>query len=250
MALLQTITFGILGTLVGSFLNVCVDRIPLGGSIVSPASHCPVCKRTLRPLELIPVFSYLILRGRCRTCGAKIPLRVWVVEVFTGLLFAGIALRFGFQIRTLFLAIQISLLVIMAGIDLEHQRVPNLVSYPAIAISLLAIPFLPSHRPLDWLLGGALGFGLLLLIALLAPGGMGMGDVKLTAFIGLVVGYPEIILALFLSFVLGGLIAGVLLAMGRIKRRDPIAFGPFLALGAILTIFYSEPLIQWWLSRI
>jgi prepilin signal peptidase PulO-like enzyme (type II secretory pathway) len=135
-------------------------------------------------------------------------------------------------------------------IDIEHQRIPNLISFPAIALGLISIPLFHAPSPWKWVLGGLLGFGALFLIALLSPSAMGMGDVKLALFIGLIVGYPNIILALFLAFVLGGAIAGALLLMDKIGRKDPIAFGPFLALGGMITLVYGDPILSWWIRRI
>jgi leader peptidase (prepilin peptidase)/N-methyltransferase len=192
------------------------------------------------------VFSYLLLRARCRTCGAKIPHRVLLVELGTGLLFALIFQRYGLGISTLFTSIFVSFLIVMMAMDWETQRILNRVSYPALALGLIAIPFSP---PSQRLAGGLVGFGLLLSIAILSRGGMGMGDVKLAAFVGLIVGFPEIVLALFIAFVGGGVIVGVLWGMGKVGRKDPIAFGPFLGLGGVVTLIYGEPILLWWIER-
>lgn len=242
--------FGCVGATIGSFINVCIDRLPKEQSIVSPPSHCPHCQRKLQPLELIPILSYLIIGGRCRTCGEKIPLRVLWVEIGTGVLFILIWRRFGWS-WDMFLTSFYSLFLILLGmIDMEHQRVLNSITYPAIGISLLFIPLFHMGTPWKYITGGLLGFGVLFLIALLSSGAMGIGDIKLALFIGLITGYPEIILTLFLAFVAGGLIAGILLLLDEISLKDPIAFGPFLALGGMITLLYGDSILSWWLKRI
>ncbi len=241
--------YALLGAVIGSFLNVCIDRLPEEKSIASPPSHCPHCQRTLRPRELIPIFSYLALRGRCRTCEGKIPLRVLWVELGTAILFGMIWQRFGLRVEGILVSLYSTILIVLGVIDLEHQRVLNKISYPAITFALIAIPLLHAEAPWKWVLGGLVSFGALFLISLVSAQAMGMGDVKMALFIGLILGYPEVIVALFLAFVSGGSIAGILLLLDKIGRKDPIAFGPFLALGGIITLLYGEPILNWWLRR-
>ena len=238
--------FVLLGMAIGSFLNVCIDRLPKGESIVSPPSQCDTCGRRLALLDLIPVVSYLRYRGSCRYCQSSIPRRYLWVELGTGLLFGLIWLRFPAIDMAGFVACSSAILIVVLVIDLEHQKILNRVVFPAIGFALLAALFIPEPSLGERFLGGLAGFGILLLLAYLSPAGMGMGDVKLMAFVGLLVGFPHVLLVLFLSFVLGGLISGVLLAAKRIGRRDPIAFGPFIALGTITTLFYGEQIIRWW----
>ena len=243
---MSALIFGFLGMAIGSFLNVCIDRLPKGESIVSPPSQCDACGRRLAAIDLIPVISYLLYRGRCRYCQSLIPHRYLWVELGTGLLFGLIWLRFPSSDYAAFVACCSVILIVILVIDLERQKIPNIIVYPAIVFALVAAIFFPKPPLSQRLLGGLLGFGLLFLLAYLYPVGMGMGDVKLMAFVGLVVGFPHILLALFLSFVLGGLISGILFAARRIGRRDPIAFAPFIALGTITTLFYGEHIIRWW----
>ncbi|MEJ2550754.1 MAG: prepilin peptidase [Anaerolineales bacterium] len=243
---MSTLLFALLGIAVGSFLNVCIDRLPNGGSIISPPSKCDTCGRRLKALDLIPVVSFLLRRGRCRYCKAQIPPRCLWVELGTGVLFGLIWLRFPSSTYAGFVACCSAILIVILVIDLEHQKIFNRVVYPAIGFALIFALIYPEPTLGERLLGGLLGSGLLFLLAIIYPTGMGMGDVKLMGFIGLVVGFPYVILALFLSFVLGGLISGVLLMAGRIGRRDPIAFAPFLALGALTTLFYGEQIVRWW----
>ncbi|MCJ7715375.1 MAG: prepilin peptidase [Anaerolineales bacterium] len=241
--------YSLLGVVIGSFLNVCVDRLPDKKSIVSPPSHCPQCKQRLSIIELIPIISYIFLRGRCRSCGEKIPARVLMVELGTGVMFFLIWLRFGQSWDTALASIFGCLLLVIGFIDLEHQKIPNILIYPAIGVGLLLIPVMHLSTPWMFLIGGGLGFAVLFLITILSPGAMGMGDVKLTVFLGLILGYPEIVIALFLAFVSGGLIAGILLALKKIKRKDTVAFGPYLALAGIITILYGDQILSWWLRR-
>lgn len=247
--MIQGLAFAVLGTILGSFLNVCIDRMPRDRSLIAGRSHCDACGQQLRILDLIPIISYLALRGKCRYCGAAIPLRVPLVESGAGALFFLIWLRYPANLEAFLIGGYSAILIIILFIDLEHHRILNKLSYPAIALALLASPFIPGRSALEMLTGGALGFGFLLILALLYPAGMGMGDVKLAAFIGLAVGHPGIVLALFLAFVLGGFLSGGLVLAKKMGRRDPIAFGPFLAAGAITTMLYGEPILNWWAGR-
>jgi leader peptidase (prepilin peptidase)/N-methyltransferase len=239
----------VLGLVIGSFLNVCIDRLPRQASLIEPGSHCEACGRSLGPLELVPVVSYLILGGRCRTCGARISIRVLVVELLTGLAYGLVVVRFGLSAPAVLAAVYLSVLIVIAFIDLEHHRILNAITYPAIALALLAALLAPWAPTLPMLLGGVLGGGALLALALLSPRAMGMGDAKLALFLGLLLGYPLVLLGLFLAFVLGGLVSGVLLATRRAQRGQAVAFGPYLALAGAITLLYGDVLLIWWLSR-
>ena len=214
----------VLGAVIGSLPNVCIDRLPRGESLLAPPSHCDACGRRLGPLEMVPVVSYLAVRGRCRTCRTLFPRRVLWVEAGTGLLFLLVYLRFGSTLATLLAATFVSWMVVVAAIDLEHRRILNAVTYPAIALALAAV-FIPGRTPLAYLLGGLLGGGALLLLALASPRAMGLGDVKLGLFLGLFLGYPLILVALFLAFVIGGLLSMMLLALHRLRLGEAGAFG-------------------------
>jgi leader peptidase (prepilin peptidase)/N-methyltransferase len=244
------IAFVLLGTVIGSFLNVLADRLPYGISIVSPPSQCPHCGRRLKPLELIPILSYLLLRGKCITCKAYIPIRIMFVELGTGILFGLIWQRYGLSFDTLLGCLFASFLITILLIDLKHHRILNVMTYPAYIIALVTLPLIFGRDLIEVLAGGALGFTLLLIITLIKPKGMGMGDVKLAALIGFVLGYPSVLLALFLSFTVGGLISGVLLIAKVIGRKDQVAFAPYLATGGILTMLYGQEILSWWFSRI
>lgn len=241
--------FTLLGAAVGSFLNVVADRLPNGESLIEPPSHCPHCGRRLNPLDMIPVLSWLILRGRCRTCSGSIPLRVPLVEGATALLFGFAGARIGLRPFLGLVLIYLSLLAVLAVIDLEHHRIPNSIVFPAIVLGALATPVTPGSTVGQLALGGAIAFFVFLAVAVLIPKGMGMGDVKLAAFVGLILGYPEIVFLLLLAFILGGIVAGGLLVSRVRGRSDPIPFGPFLSLAGMVGLLFGDRLISLWLGR-
>ncbi|MBI2855482.1 MAG: prepilin peptidase [Chloroflexi bacterium] len=240
------ILFVLLGLAVGSFLNVCSDRLPAGESIVRGSSHCDACQRPLSPVDLVPVLSYLWLRGRCRYCGAPIPPRVPLVEAATGAIFGFLYWEFGLGVELAVLLAYASILVVIFVIDMEHQLILNVVVYPAMPLAL-ALSFLwPDPTPLSAMLGWAVGVGLVTLPFLLYRQGMGMGDIKLGGLIGLMAGYPHVLVALLLSVIGGGLVGSVLLLL-RIKgRRDAIPFGPFMATAAFVTLLWGKAILDWY----
>jgi leader peptidase (prepilin peptidase)/N-methyltransferase len=197
-------------------------------------------------VDLIPIFSFLILQGRCRACGARIPKRVLLIEIGTGVLFGTIQLRFGTNLTALLVGVYSAILIVAMGIDLEHQKILNRLTYPAIIFGLVTGPLIGRAGLGGTLLGGALGLSTLALIGIAYPGGMGMGDAKLAGFIGLAVGFPQVIISLLVSFIAGGVIAGTLVATRRLQRDEPIAFGPFLSLGAITTLLYGPEILIFW----
>ncbi len=248
MTVLLIIFWGVLGTVVGSFLNVVADRLPTHGSLFAPPSHCPACRRRLAPAELIPVLSYLVLRGRCRTCGASIGMRTLGVELGNGVLFALAAWRIapadwqGWMALAL-TAAYLAVLVAVTVTDLERGLILNRVVFPAIGLGLVGALLAGWPGLLYRLGGGLVAAGIIALIIALVPGGMGWGDAKLAGFVGLVAGLPGVWFALFIAFVSGGLVAGVLLALGHRKRRDTIPLGPFLALGGAVALLYGQEMV-------
>lgn len=240
----------LLGFSVGSFLNVVIDRVPRNESLLNPPSHCPHCQQELKFYDLIPVISYLILRARCRYCKAAIPLRILLVELVTGLLFLVAWLKFGPGWFAMVVSVYSAFLITITVIDLEHKLIPNLLVYPAIGFSLLVIPLFHLDGWTEYLLGGLIGFAVLYLIGNLAPGAMGLGDVKLAIFLGLMAGFPGVVITLFLAFVIGGAVAGLLLALKKIGKRDSIAFGPFLALAGYVTLLYGDLITSWWIGMV
>jgi len=236
----------LLGFAVGSFLNVCIDRLPDGQSILRPRSHCPACKTVLAARDLVPVLSYLFLRGRCRYCSAPIPLRVLLVEAGSGLLFLLLWSRYGTSLDFVFIALVACVLIVALVIDFEHLLIPNRLIYPAIGAALLAMPLAVGPGLSQALWGGVIGLGLLLLIVLVYPRGMGLGDVKLAALVGLVVGFPLVLLALFLSFVLGGAVGAAAVLARRAGMKDALPFAPFLAMGGMVALLYGEEILRWY----
>jgi leader peptidase (prepilin peptidase)/N-methyltransferase len=259
--------FGILGALIGSFLNVVIYRIPAGRSIVSPPSSCSSCGARIRPYDNIPVVSWLVLRGKCRDCQAPISPRYPMVELGTGVVFAIVALwvfstaDFGWAGVTTndnTLAIQLIVLVAflylaaisvaLAMIDLDTHTLPNkilLPAYPVAAVLLTAAALVAGEpgRVLTALIGAAALFGLYLALALISPGGMGLGDVKLAGLLGLYLGYlgwGPLIVGAFGAFLLGGVFGLILLATHKAKRRSGIPFGPWMLLAAWLGVFFGD----------
>ena len=231
----------LLGFVIGSFLNVVIHRVPLRKSVVWPASHCPACGESIAPRDNVPLISYVLLRGRCRTCGAPIPLRYPVVEALTGLLFAAAAYEFGLGLRLLWALVLICVLIALAGIDLEHRLLPNAIVGPA-AVAGLALSI--ALDPGGWYLYGLSAAGVsagLLALALAYRGGMGMGDVKMGGMLGAFMG-PYAALAVFFGAALGAVAGGVLIATGKVGRRHGFPFGVFMAAGAILVLFAGPEL--------
>ena len=251
----------VIGICVGSFLNVCIDRLPRGQSIVKPPSHCPICGRKLKLIELIPLASYLWLRGRCGSCGTRIPKRIIGVELGTGLLFAFLSFSYGLGVQFLILALCGSLFLVLAVIDLDHRLILNKIVYPAIGINLLLSPFWPSlgfarpflggdgmvHSFLGSLAGGLIFFSFLFAITLIFSGGMGWGDVKMAALIGLITGFPSVLMAMMISFLISGAVAVLLIAVRLRTRKEAIPFGPFLSLGAFVALLWGPEIIAWYL---
>jgi len=237
----------IFGLAIGSFLNVCIYRLPRKESIVSPGSHCPYCGHLLGFWDLVPLVSFITLK-KCRYCGKEISPRYFLVELITALLFVAVYVRFMFYERNplLFISYLIlcSALVVITFIDLEHKIIPDKITYPGMAVGLIISLFSNSFLPS--LFGLAIGAGILYLIVILSRGGMGGGDVKLAAMLGAFLGWRLLLLNLFLSFLFGGVIATILLLLKIKGRKDYIPFGPYLALAGIVTIFWGKQILFWY----
>ena len=248
MIILIYIYLFILGLVLGSFYNVVGLRIPEKQSLVKPRSHCPKCKRTLTTLDLIPVFSYLLLRGKCRGCGSKIPAFYPIMELSTGLLFMLAFYTYGFT-GELFVALTlISLLVIIFVSDFVYMVIPDKVLLFFIPLIVIERIFIPLHPWWDPLVGAVVGFSLLFLIALISKGGMGGGDIKLFFVLGLALGLKLTLLAFFLATLVGAVYGVIGMIVGRFKKRQQIPFGPFIAIGALLSYFYGNSIIEWYLQ--
>jgi prepilin signal peptidase PulO-like enzyme (type II secretory pathway) len=241
--------FFLLGLLFGSFFNVAGLRIPKKQSIITPPSHCPACRTRLTPRELIPVVSYLVNRGKCRTCKAVISPIYPVMELVTGLSFSLVYDAYEFSPETLMGLLFASLLVIITVSDLTYRLIPDRVIVPFLVLFLLLRLFIhPDYSYGNHLIGMAVGFGLFLLLAVLSRGGVGGGDIKLYAVVGLFLGTPLLVLSVLLS-TLSGTVYGVLLMLTKgAGRKTEIPFGPFIALGAMLSFLYGESIIDWYLQ--
>ncbi|MEE9324586.1 MAG: prepilin peptidase [Dehalococcoidia bacterium] len=247
------IMLGFLGLAVGSFLNVGIDRIPRGQSLIRPPSRCDHCHHRLGIVDLVPVLSYVWLRGKCRYCGTGIPLRLPMVELASGAIFTFIGYKYGVSPETGILLLYSSILILIFFIDLYNGLILNKLIYPSILFALALSPFWSglgvegaTDRLLNSLLGGGISFGILLVIYLLSRGGMGGGDVKLAVFLGLITGYPVIFVTLLISFLAGGMMASALLLM-RVKRvHQAIPFGPFMATSALAALFWGQRISDWY----
>ena len=250
MASIWLSVFALLGMAVGSFLNVLIDRLPARKSIVFPPSHCPSCGKRLLSRDLIPVFSYLWLRGRCRYCQTPLPGRLLWVEIGTGALFAGLYGYYGISSELAVALFYICLFTTLLVIDLEHHLILNIVVYPAIIVALAISAFLPHLEIVPGIAsaaaGGGIGLGLFLLIAIASRGGMGWGDVKMAALIGIITGLPLVFVTIFLAVLSGGLVALVLLMLKVRSRKQGIPFGPFLSLAAMVTLLWGNDILSWY----
>jgi leader peptidase (prepilin peptidase)/N-methyltransferase len=244
----------LLGLAVGSFLNVVIHRLPRGGSLLRPGSHCPQCLVPIRPRHNVPVLSWLVLRGRCAGCRQPIGARYPLVEAGTAALFVAVAARFGATLELpayLYLA---AVAVTLALIDLDVRRLPNTIVLPSYVVgALLLLPAAAAHS--DWwsaargLLAMAALWAFYLALALLYPGGMGFGDVKLAGLLGLYLGWlgwSSLWVGAFAGFLLGGLAGAGLLLAGRANRKTAIPFGPAMLAGALLALFVAGPVGAWY----
>src|SRR5215218_8031042 len=246
MIILITVLFGLV---VGSFLNVVIHRVPRRESIVWPASHCPHCGEPIRPVDNVPLISYLLLRGRCRNCKERISARYPAVEALTGLFFGTAAFEFGVTLALLSALVLIAALIALAVIDLEHRLLPNVMVGPAalagLILSILANPAGWWIYPLSALAVA----GALLVLALAIPGGMGMGDVKMAGMLGAFLG-PYAALAVFLGALLGAVTGGLLMVTGKMQRRSALPFGLFMALGGIISLFVGPQLWDLYMNQV
>jgi len=263
MEIVLIVICGLIGAAAGSFLNVCADRLPAEKSIIYPSSHCDGCGRGLSAWELAPVFSYLALRGRCRTCGVKIPLRVLWVELGCGLWTAFLFWYKGLSPEFVFMALYSYVFILIAIIDLQHKLILNKVVFPCVIAGIIIAPFFVhggnfyqggvhfgdvSAGLLNGLIGGAVGFAFLLIPALVTRGGMGFGDVKMAFLIGVATGFGEVLVAILGGIILGGMTAVFLLVSRLKKRKEAIPFGPFLSLAAIITLVWGSGIMGWYLG--
>ena len=248
---------GLLGLMVGSFLNVVIHRVPQHESVVAPRSHCPRCGTELANRDNVPVISWLLLRGRCRTCGASISVRYPLVEALTGILFAALALRFGLDPALPAFLVLAAFLVALSGIDLDTFLLPKRLVWPALGAGIVLLGVAAAvdgdvRGAREAALGAAAAFAVLFVIHFVSPKGMGFGDVRLASVLGLHLGWielPMVPLGLFLSFLLAAVVGVALIVARKKGRKDKVPFGPFLAAGTMLAILVGGPILNLYLGR-
>ena len=248
------IVLAVFGLCIGSFLNVCIHRLPLKQSVVHPRSRCPDCGYALRWYDNLPVVSYAALRGRCRSCSRPISVQYPIVEIATAVIFVLHWYAFGPTIMLPVRLVFASALVVLFMIDLEHQILPDVITLPGIVSGVVLSLFLPPG-PLMSLLGVAAGGGLLWAIAeawyrLRKVDAMGFGDVKMLAMVGGWLGIKMVLLTFVLSSMLGGLVGAVLIGSRRADMATRVPFGTMLAVGALVASMYGESLLAWYLGRL
>ncbi|MFD1927294.1 prepilin peptidase [Sporosarcina siberiensis] len=246
MEYMYILMFFLYGIVFGSFFNVVGLRVPKKESIVSPPSHCTVCSRNLGVLDLVPVFSYVFLRGKCRKCKTEISFIYPSMEFLTGVLFAFSYYMLGFSMELIVALLFISLLIIITVSDIAYMLIPDKVLLP-FAVVLLGLRLLVPLSPWwDSLLGAVIGFGVLYLIAVVSKGGMGGGDIKLFFVIGLVLGTLNTLLTLFLAALIGSIIGLIILKRSGKGRKTPVPFGPSIAIAAVIAYFWGADFVAWY----
>ena len=253
MQFIQTIPYPVLagavfcfGLAVGSFANVCIHRLPRKESVVFPGSHCPACSAAVRPLDNIPVISYIALGGKCRDCATRISPIYPVIETVTAVLLLAGFFKFGPSFDFLVYAVVAPALVIITAIDIEHQIIPDVITLPGIALGLVVGTYTIGYA--DSLLGFFAGGGLFYLLAVLSNGGMGGGDIKYIAAVGALLGWQKVLLVIFIGSLLGSVVGVFQITVQKKSRKSLIPFGPFLATGTLVTLFYCNSLIRLYLD--
>jgi leader peptidase (prepilin peptidase)/N-methyltransferase len=243
----------LVGAMVGSFLNVCIYRLPKEESIVFPGSRCPACQTPIRPWDNIPLVSFALLRGRCHSCRQTISARYPLVEALTGALFVLTVSRFGLTLDAFFLLVFLSGLVVVSFIDLDHQIIPNVITLPGIPLGLLGGLLIGEPPFLDRLIGALAGAGFLYLVllyggAVYGQDAMGEGDLNLIALVGAFLGWRAVVVTILIACLTGSAVGLGLIATRRLSRRQHIPFGPFLSLGALAALFWEKDIIAWYFT--
>jgi leader peptidase (prepilin peptidase)/N-methyltransferase len=241
------------GMCIGSFLNVCIYRLPAGKSIVRPASACPACGTSIRWYDNIPLVSYIILRGRCRGCNTPISIRYPIVELLCGLFAMAIAMQYGHGLPALIYFILTAALLVITFIDIDHRIIPDIISLPGIPLGFLSSFVLPQLKWSDSLIGIAAGGGTLLAVAwgyqlITGKDGMGGGDIKLLAMIGAFLGWQGVLFTIMASSLIGTAVGIVAMLRAGKDMKMAMPFGPFLAMGAIIYLFWGPRLVEWYLN--
>jgi leader peptidase (prepilin peptidase)/N-methyltransferase len=258
----MTVIILIFGLIVGSFVNVCIYRLPRNISIIRPSSACPSCNTPIKPWDNIPILSYILLKGKCRKCGESISLRYPIVELLNGLFYIAVLNYFGLGWHLPFLFAFVSAMIVITFIDFDFQIIPDAITLPGIVIGVISASFIlpdPFHytsllnRGIEGivgfknsLIGFLLGGGLYYLIAVLSRGGMGGGDIKMMAMVGAFIGWKAVLLTTFIGSLVGSIVGIFLMVFKGKGRKTKIPFGPFLALGAIITLFWGGKILHWY----
>ncbi len=242
----------IFGAIIGSFLNVCIFRLPKEKSIVWPGSYCPHCKNPIKFYDNIPLVSYILLKGCCRHCYTAISFQYPLVEGITALASLILFMKFGLSLSYFFYFLFVAALIVITVIDLYHQIIPDVISLPGIGVGLIASLMIPQITLFSSLMGTLLGGGSLFLVAtiyqwLFKREGMGGGDVKLLAMIGAFLGWKAVILTILLSSLVGSITGIIVMILKGKDFKYAIPFGPFLSFGAVVSLFYGENIIRWYL---
>ena len=242
----------IFGALIGSFLNVCILRLPKEESIVWPGSHCPHCKHPIKFYDNIPIVSYILLKGRCRYCHSPISFQYPLVEGTTALASLILFMKFGPSLSYLFYFLFVAALIVITVIDLYHQIIPDVISLPGIGVGLVASLMIPQITLSNSLMGILLGSGSLFLVSayyewLRKKEGMGLGDAKLLAMIGAFLGWKAVILTILIGSLIGSIIGIMVMVLKGKDFKYAIPFGPFLSVGAVIALFYQNEIVLWYL---
>ena len=239
---LITVTLFIFGLSIGSFANVCIYRLPKKESVVSPVSYCTACLVPIRPLDNIPIISYLVLRGRCRDCNNNISVIYPVIEIITALLLLAGFFKFGLTFDFLVYFVLAPTLVIITVVDIKHQIIPDVITLPGLALGLAAGSYSIGYA--NSFMGFLLGCGLFYLLAILSNGGIGGGDIKYIAAAGAFVGWQKVLLIIFIGAVLGTFVGLFQIGFQKKTRKNVIPFGPLLSVATLITLFYGNLLIK------
>lgn len=248
MEMAYTILVFVFGLVFGSFFNVVGLRVPMKESLIQPPSHCTTCQRQLTPKDLIPILSYIVLGGKCRSCGQKISWIYPLMELLTGILFTFSYWQFGFSEEFIVALLLISLLVIVVVSDIAYMLMPDkvlLCFLPLLVIGRMLAPLTPWW---DSIVGAVFGFGILYSIAVVSRGGIGGGDIKLFFLLGLVLGTINTLLTLFIAAFIGMVVGIIVLQVRQQGRKTPIPFGPSIALAAVIVYFYGNVIVQWYVG--
>lgn len=251
LQLLIALYAAIFGLIVGSYLNVVIYRLPLGLSTVYPRSRCPGCGSLIRARDNVPVLSFLLLRGRCRTCGTPISWRYPLVEAATGALFVGCLLRFGLTPQAVVAMLFASLMLVLALIDFDHMILPDRLTLPGTAVGIATQLAAPLAGLVPAVIGALFGAGILLAVwglwlVVRREEGMGLGDVKMLALVGAFLGWQGVLVTLFFGALTGSVVGLALMRWGSLDMRSKLPFGVFLALGAVVALFSGDALVSWY----